>query len=63
MLYLHSKSEFEKFRYSSGLELPAWPDDNKLKLYPTYLYLAAAIVAAIINTIALILVKPPQTHF
>ncbi|EPE26465.1 hypothetical protein GLAREA_02378 [Glarea lozoyensis ATCC 20868] len=57
ILYLHARSEHEKFKYSSGLELPAWPDDNKLKLYPTYLYLAAAIFAAAINFMALILVK------
>jgi hypothetical protein len=54
ILIQHARSRLEKFIYSSGVELPAWPDDNKLKLYPLYLFLAAAIVASIINFVALL---------
>jgi hypothetical protein len=53
ILIRHARSRHEKFTYSSGLELPAWPDDNKLKLYPLYIFLAAGIIASIISCIAL----------
>ncbi|KAG9234278.1 hypothetical protein BJ875DRAFT_484317 [Amylocarpus encephaloides] len=59
MLWLQAKSAVDKFTHKHGASLPAWPE--KLKLYPAYLFLAAACVAASINFVALLLVK--NTHF
>lgn len=60
-LYLQGKSALANFKYPSGMELPAWPEG--LKLYPTYLFLGAAVVAFVVNFIALLLVCLPILHF
>lgn len=57
VLYLRGKSTEANFKYPSGMEIPAWPEG--LKLYPTYLFLGAAIVAFVINLLGILLVCLP----